>query len=196
MNAVQEDSLEYPSQAVPSGTCGTRHKEPNIYSSTMVYEFRSTDPCDPRNCQIRLPRLAEENFRIKESSSRSHLNGIGLQESIESDIVLCPRAVQEESLGYPSQLVPSGTRYKEPNIYSNTMVYEFKSTDPCDPRNCQIRLPLLAEENLGIEESTSGSHLNQSGLQESRVVVIFVTSARNIPNTFGTPVVHVNAVGT
>ncbi|VDI42185.1 Hypothetical predicted protein [Mytilus galloprovincialis] len=50
--------------------------------------------------------------------------------------------IQEESVEYPSRVVPSGTRYTETNHCRLTMVYEFSSTDPCDPRNCQIRLPL------------------------------------------------------
>ncbi|VDI18999.1 Hypothetical predicted protein [Mytilus galloprovincialis] len=133
----------------------------------MVYEFKSTDPCVPRNCQIRLPLLTEENFGIEEWTI-----SLGMPErrnTLDRGMDHQPwNARKEESVGYSSQVVPSGTRYPDTNIFQWTMAYAFMSTDPGDPRNCQIRLPLLTEEKFGIEESSSNRHLNRniSGMQE------------------------------
>lgn len=56
---------------------------------------------------------------------------------------------------YPTQVVPSGARYIELEISDRTKVYEFRSTESCDPRNCRIPLLLITEEKFGIEESSS-----------------------------------------
>lgn len=63
--------------------------------------------------------------------------------------------VQEESSGYPSQIIPSGSRYSELMCSAHVKIYVFQSTEPYDPRNIQILLLPLPKEKFGIEESVS-----------------------------------------
>ncbi|VDI12139.1 Hypothetical predicted protein [Mytilus galloprovincialis] len=67
------------------------------------------------------------------------------------------KAIQEKSHGYPTQVVPSGARYIELETSNCTEVYEFRTTEPYDPRNCRILLPPIIEEVFGVEESASFS---------------------------------------
>ncbi|CAC5405084.1 unnamed protein product [Mytilus coruscus] len=64
-------------------------------------------------------------------------------------------AIQEESSGYPSQIILSGSRYTELICSDRSKLYVFQSTEPYDPRNFQILLRPLSEEKLGIQESVN-----------------------------------------
>ncbi|VDI73970.1 Hypothetical predicted protein [Mytilus galloprovincialis] len=81
------------------------------------------------------------------------VNSNSSQANISQDVT----SVQEEYSRYPSQVVTSGARYTEEKMYDRTVVpvYQFWSTEPYDPRNCLIRLPLIPEEKFGVQESVS-----------------------------------------
>ncbi|VDI05310.1 Hypothetical predicted protein, partial [Mytilus galloprovincialis] len=64
-------------------------------------------------------------------------------------------AVQEVSSGYPAQVVPSGAIHIYLEVNGGTQTYVYRSTEPYDPRNCRIPLPLITDEKFGIEESAS-----------------------------------------
>ncbi|CAG2218014.1 unnamed protein product [Mytilus edulis] len=156
MKAIQEKSPGYPTQVVPSGA---RYTALETSQRTEVYEFRSTEPYDPRNCRISLPPITEEVFGVEESASIydhtaiSNIRGMPLTYRNIKPRKIAMEAIQEKSPGYPTQVVPSGARYAELETSNRTEVYEFRSTEPYDPRNCRISLPPITGEVFGVEES-------------------------------------------
>ncbi|VDI05309.1 Hypothetical predicted protein, partial [Mytilus galloprovincialis] len=175
----QEEAPGYPTQLVPSGA---RYPEIGISNRTEVYEFRSTELYDARNCQIPLPRITEKNFGIEESyccdnnTANSNIRGMPLTHSRQMEVSDHELTVQDVSSGDPTHVVPSGARYINLDLNVGTEIYVFQSTEPYDPRNCRIPLSPITEETFGIEESTScyyntaNSHVRGMPLTDSMQV--------------------------